>query len=370
MEIDLQNQAPGLRVAVVSVMGLDQSGLAISVDRYANALRRSGVPSEAVVLGYSRPPELGSARTIPTILELGQWAKDFDIVLWIGLHREDPVYKQQLHLLEELSINGIHNVVMPERTARPDPADIHEFVEVVKAGRVSGLIHLNAREHARWTGLSPTPMTIAATPVPQVLFDVGRARQAAERMDARRHLRVLFIGRLSIRKGFDRLAHRWSHWHAQLNAAGVTADLSVHGQAFTSEVDSLSSETGWLSSRSDVHWNRHFPSPEEMTAWPPHTVGVALSRQEFDGIAISEMLACGVPVLATKTSGHLALAAESVGVQICDDASMGDDLVALALDPDRMRLLGEAGLTDMKTRRSESAVGDRLSSFLISTVSG
>jgi glycosyltransferase involved in cell wall biosynthesis len=367
MEVTRTKLDPTGNIAVVSVMGLDQSGLAISVDRYVAALQNAGVPANGFIVSSARYREHGSSRAASSIADLSnQLRSEHNGVLWIGLHRDDVAFAEQLESMRSLAVQGISNVVMPERTARPEWEAYGQFLALLDDGLVDGLIHLNARELARWSDRTPVDACVASTPLPDSLFAVGRVRleRVSLGRDNSKEVAVVFVGRFSHRKGFDRLAESWPSWRARLAERDIRATLFVYGQSFDTEADAFE-PAGWIQAQADVQWSRQFPSEAQMQAWPPNAVGVALSRQEFDGIAVSELMACGVPILATSTSGHLAIAAESDALRVLDDVqTVGAELVRLALSPRTIPEQGRLATADMWRERSVSSVGARLASFM------
>jgi glycosyltransferase involved in cell wall biosynthesis len=120
-----------------------------------------------------------------------------------------------------------------------------------------------------------------------------------------------------------------------------------------------------LDKASRAFWHPVFFDIGELERLPERSVAVALSQQDFDGIAISEFLALGLPVVATPASGHLALASESRAVVIVnhiEDAFKG--AVDLLGDDDTRRALGRRGRQDMLAQRGYSEVGARLTRLL------
>jgi glycosyltransferase involved in cell wall biosynthesis len=261
--------------------------------------------------------------------------------------------------MNQIFESGGANIVLPERTGMPEWSAYAGFLDLVNSDAVAGLMHINAAEARRWAPVTQVRAVIAQPPLPDRFFDIGRERiqRSANGNDAS----LIFIGRLSWRKGFDRLMAIWPSWRLALSENGLVPRLLIYGRSFGEDIV----QAGSTLSGSCIRWQENFPDEREMRLWPSTSVGVTLSRQEFDGIAVSELLACGVPVLASPTSGHRALAGESASVRIVrhEDDYMAE-MTRLFAARNQFDHLRERAVSDMTQARSLTAVGSRLEGLL------
>lgn len=358
-------------ITVACPMGLEQSGLAITVARYVAALHAAGVPSDAAIVSAQRHPEHAEVRQY---VDLAGFVDDLlatasrrrHIVLWIGLQSAPAEHRDQLAAIRQLSAAGCANIVVPERTGMPEWDAYNDFIGCVEAGAVHGLVHFNLRELEKWSGCRDIPQLVAQPPIPDPLFEVGHARLRKAREQS--EPAILFIGRLSRRKGLDRLLASWPSLSRQLGDAALYPTMHVFGRAFMPAVSATDADEHLdapLMWPDGFRWAPTFPNARELASLPIRAVGLALSTQEFDGIAVSEMLALGLPVVATPTSGHLALAEESRGVTIArDDDEVFQALRGLLSDQHMTSSIRRRGYLDIRRTRSYSSVGGRLAAFL------
>ena len=358
------------RVAMVSAMGLESSGLAVAAVRYAEAVRARGWDARSIVVGREAHTEHGVAEQVdgfPRLLDLlGRDCDRSRPIVWIGLHTEDALYAQQLEAMGHLADLGMINVVLPERTLRPDREAYVEF-ERAAIGElgVAGLIHLNHHERDVWAARLPLPSAVVPVPVPDAHFRIG-ARRLEEPVDAGPTGAVTFMGRLTHRKGADRVVAAWPQWSAGFARLGLDVSLHVYGRQFGSD-RAIADDLARLiaSHETVVEWHPTFFDVAELDKLPERSVAVAPSRQDFDGIAVSEFLALGLPVLASPTSGHLALAQETEAVMVVGTLEEAFERAQTLLHDDaRRRALGRRGRADMRARRGAATVGARLSDLL------
>ena len=349
-------------VFVISVMGLELSGLAITAERYATALRARGYAAEGFVITHEEHEEHGAATRCATLSDFAQRVKAgarAPVVLWIGLHSDPGWHDEQLSRMHDVFDSGGTNIVHPERTGMPEWPAYADFLRLVDSGVIAGLMHFNAVEAGWWAPVTRVRQVVAGPPLPDRLFDVGkqRLRCPAAGNDAA----LIFIGRLNRRKGFDRLTAMWPAWRQALADDGLRPRLYIYGRGFGDD----GALAGPAFPDDGVKWQPNFPDSEEMRRWPHASMGVTLSRQEFDGIAVSELLACGVPVLASPTSGHEALARESAAVRLIrDEDGYLAELRALFTARDRFDRLRGRAVSDMIRARSLAAAGSRLEGLL------
>ena len=366
--MSLTKNLRGRSVLVVSVMGLELSGLAITVERYADALRLRGYRACAYVIGDAPHAECGEVNLLPDLRALGNVILAEAVppfIFWVGIHTLDDEYLSQLHMMRDLRALGAVNIVMPERTEMPERTHYALFERLVGEGDIAALTFFNELQMKSWPEPVGVPMRTLRPPIPDGLFNSGAARLATHPQVDRERSALVFVGRLSRRKGLDVLASVWDDWRISIaRAVGHLPSLLIYGQSFLGPLDE---GTTTLVTRNDngVVWQPNFPTEDHIAAWPSSAVGISLSRQEFDGIAISELLATGVPVLATPTDGHLALSSETRALSIVHTTGAFCEAVkALLVDPLAVRAKGMQAREDMLATRSMASIGVRFEDLL------
>lgn len=355
---------------VVSVMGLEESGLPIAAQRYSAALEDAHMRAMLVVVSETDHPEHGGADHVADLDSLLSLLTRSDphrtVCLWVGLHRTRKKYEGQLRVMRHLWARGAINVVVPERTEMPQRTAYRAFEALMQDGCVAGLVHFNDLEAESWARRVSIPSVVAPPPLPMRLFEHRDPRFGGN--PAERQPTIVFVGRLTRRKGADWLAVAWPEWRRRLVTSGLDVSLRVYGRSFQ-EDRSIAERFQELQAQPElsVRWQLGFLAPDDMPALSGRAVGIALSRQEFDGIATSELLALGLPVVATPTAGHRALSLESDGVLLrrTREACVAEAARLLADDEVR-EALGRRARADMVMLRSAEIVGRRLFGFLSS----
>jgi hypothetical protein len=357
-------------VVVISVMSIAESGLAVSSSRYVEALDSRSWNSIPIVVdskgdGSGGSNEHGNAIHVPKVGDVGRvpGVSDARVAFWVGLHTDEEVFQLQLEQMAELNRSGVANVVLPERTTVVGRSGYNDFqVRSQKDLGVVSLVHLNETEAEKWREWLPDlPSYVAPVPIPDAHFELVRASA-----DPRPSATVTFMGRLTPRKGADVLTSSWPAWRGRFLEDGYDVSLRVFGRdfdAFPEIADALALLV--QDPAMSTQWTKSFFDTSDLGTLPGRTVGLSLSRQDFDGIAVSEYLAIGVPVVSTATTGHVALSTESSAVQIASDIeNIYPKLLDLIRDDELRRHLGDEGRKDMLTRRSVGAVGRLLSGIL------
>lgn len=150
---------------------------------------------------------------------------------------------------------------------------------------------------------------------------------------------VLFLSRLHYKKGLDILADAFRRIAERF--PGV--DLVVAGpdggaeQAFCEQI-----EASGLAGR--VHMVGGLYGTDKIAALKRAACFCLPSRQEGFSVAITEALACGVPVVITAACHFPEVAAAGAGI-VCrlEPESVADGLAELLADPARAARMGEAG---------------------------
>lgn len=338
-------------------MGLERSGLALAVDRYCEAFGVAGERCSGWLLSNEQHPERFLARHA-SLSDLTQACAPDDIVLWVGLADEDDLLSAQLESIRHLANRRTVNLLMPERTMRPDMDAYSDVIDICKRGFVAGLVHFNGRQDQTWQEVVTLPSLVAAPPVPDRLFRLGAARLDRPHGDTSAEL--IFVGRLTARKRVSRLVDVWEKELPETR-------LHVFGRAFPTEPDGAAFiEAVMARERERLSWTPHFPSEQEIGSLGPRSIGVSLSRQEFDGIALSELLALGLPAVVSTNEGHLALSDETSAVRVCDSVEEWCcEVQHLVANPRLCAAMGHQAALDMAHHRSTVTIADRLATFLL-----
>jgi glycosyltransferase involved in cell wall biosynthesis len=359
-----------LDVHVVSVMGLEQSGLSIASGRYAEALRTANVASKSIIVGQTDYPEHGNSHRVATTQSLVELLLSSytsrTVCMWVGLHTTPTMYLEQLQAIRILAAKGIVNVVVPERTEMPHRSAYSAFEAIVAEGCVSGLVHLNDIQSATWSGRVEIPAVVAPPPIPDALFARGRVR--LDTICPTGHPTIVFVGRLTRRKGADWLVQAWPGLRKELMLSGVDVNLCVFGRPFHKESE-IAERFARMQGQAELglRWQSRFLAEDDIPSLSDRAVGISLSDQEFDGIAASELLALGLPVIATPTAGLGALSKESGAILLRPTRRACVEEATHLLEDDAARqTLSARAHSDMWKRRSLAVVGEQLRRYLFS----
>ena len=170
-----------------------------------------------------------------------------------------------------------------------------------------------------------------------------------------------FVGQLIERKGLDALVAAWSRLEAE--DWSVPPRLVVAGD-------------GPLRDRL-LTWRASLRHPDQVEVrgfiddvpafWHTCRCAVLPSRAEGFGLAAAEAAACGLPVVATRTSSLPELVEHGrtgLLVAVDDPAALATALGDLLRDPARCRTLGQAGRALVADRFDHRRTLDRLQTLV------
>lgn len=362
-----------MRVQVVSVMGLHYSGQALAALRFRDAFAGAGARVECSVVAERDMPEHGEATQFRDLEALSsslfEHTEAGDLVFWAGLHTDEDLFMAQLSLMEQLAARDVRNSVVLERTELPDLASLSSLLAMERS-TFSSFSCFNMAELDRWRPhVGGIPLVRFPPPIPESFFRIAPSRQPSSASGGR--FQVLVPGRISLRKGTDLVLEVWSSLSQSLRDLGCDPHLVMIGRNFDGDqplvrrLSAMCCEEG-----SSVEW---IPTPKSgnlLDDMAMSDVGLCLSRQDFDGIAVTEMMASGLPVVMSRTSGQRAIAEESDAlVGVSDVAEASRAVTELASSAELRCLRGLSGSRDMRTSRSEEA-GREVASHLLNLALG
>jgi glycosyltransferase involved in cell wall biosynthesis len=168
---------------------------------------------------------------------------------------------------------------------------------------------------------------------------------------------VLFIGRLSWKKGLDRLI--------QAMAAVPGADLLIVGnddESYRPTLDALAKQQ-CVSDR--IHFLGELDGPEKWSIIRGAALLALTSYNENFGNVVLEAMAAGCPVLVTPEVGLATeVLASGAGVVVRGHPdAIADAITGLLLNPEQRSRMGRSGSAVAASKYSWSSVGDRMVSL-------
>jgi glycosyltransferase involved in cell wall biosynthesis len=351
------------KVAVISLLGIEHSGVAMAAMRYGEALRSVLVNARVLISGSVDEPSHGvtiyatADQLLSKLLEDGP--DRYDTLIWVGLHSSDEVLTMQLNAVSLLHQRGCFNIVVPERTGR----ELAESLANLESIRdcIDALVFYNPVQAESWKRLLASGHTwsthIVPPPVPDEYFAAGATRRATQQMSDR--VTFLYVGRMLHRKGVDRLLRAWPSIQTRLRSAQVKGELALIGSHFGDTLHLRRRLDGRVADPgSGVSWHPQIRGDLYTRFNDRNVVGVSLSRQEFDALALTEMLAAGIPVIASTNDGHRAIRRESSAIcLVSSDSDFICRCVDLATSVETIQARGAQGGVDMRRSRSMLLVG-------------
>jgi len=165
---------------------------------------------------------------------------------------------------------------------------------------------------------------------------------------------VLSLGRLNWKKGLDRLVRAMAY------VPGV--DLLIAGNDEENYQPRLEAMVRDLNMSSRVRFLGPVRGEEKWDLIRSASVFALPSYSENFGIAALEAMACGCPVVVTPDVGLARIIGESgAGIVVGGEAKeLGTAISALISDPDRRRLMGEAGRKLASERFSWGGIAEQM----------
>lgn len=206
----------------------------------------------------------------------------------------------------------------------------------------AAFIHVLNRDEADI--MMPLRLKAADRIIPNGVFldeiaPVRRAGQAPLDTLLRGRRYILFLSRLHYKKGLDVLADAF----ARIASQWPDVDLVVAGpEGGAGEAFRRTVEAAGLGSR--VHMVGGLYGPDKIAALRGAACFCLPSRQEGFSVAITEALACGVPVVISRQCHFPEVATEGAGIVVdLDAAAVAEALSAVLGDPLCARRMGRRG---------------------------
>ena len=176
----------------------------------------------------------------------------------------------------------------------------------------------------------------------------------AARLAAARSSYVLSLGRLNWKKGLDRLVR------AMASVPGV--DLLIAGNDEENYQPRLEAMVRELNMSSRVRFLGPVHGEEKWDLIRSASVFALPSHSENFGIAALEAMACGCPVVVTPDVGLARIIGEAgAGIVVGGEAKeLGTAISTLISDPDRRKLMGEAGRKLASERFSWGGIAEQM----------
>lgn len=311
---------------------------------FVDLVRALGARGHAVLaLGEARGEALAALATAPgvscaAVRCFGTWDRLAEHQLRSELARFAPAVVQA-HLARAAHLGGR----AAHALGLPTVAKTHNLVNLKYYQHIDCLVP-TTRAQQRYLEAHGTPRErIARIPNFSLLAPVD-----AITLGGARPRRLVALGRLVRKKGFDRLLEAC----ARLAAAGVEFTLELGGDG--PERVALERDVARL----DLH------DRVRLCGWVDDVpaflrgadVFVLPSRDEPFGIVVLEAMACGVPLVATRTAGPLEILDEHCAVLCADDPEALAHAVQQALEPAGARVRAERALQRFRERYSAAPV--------------
>jgi glycosyltransferase involved in cell wall biosynthesis len=167
---------------------------------------------------------------------------------------------------------------------------------------------------------------------------------------------ALFLSRIDIKKGLDRLLVAWK-WVPDLTLIIAGNDESGYRQTLekVAEDNQVSARIRFVGTVSDVH---------KWALYEHATMFILPSYAENFGNVVAEAMAMGCPVVITPEVGLASLVRESGSGIVVEGAPriLAEAIGALLRDPDKRELMGERGRLTARQHLSWESVASRMES--------
>jgi glycosyltransferase involved in cell wall biosynthesis len=175
---------------------------------------------------------------------------------------------------------------------------------------------------------------------------------------------VLFLGRLSWKKGLDRLLKAFVH-----SSCGKLAIVGTDDEGLALQLEKLAEDLG-IADRVRV-LARTVVGSEKERLFAAAQLFVLFSHSENFGNTVLEAMRRGVPVVVTPEVGAADIVRQSAGGIVAqgDEQALGAAIVHLLNNPDLARSMGEAGRRHAKTHYTWARVSTCMEELYESLIS-
>lgn len=191
--------------------------------------------------------------------------------------------------------------------------------------------------------------------------DLRRFQQVGE--PSRNRFEVLFVGRVSFRKGIPYLLEAFKRFSHPNKILTIIGSLTPEVKRYL--IQNYPSENVCFLGQAPQPKLRHFMSRSQVMVLPSIEEGLALVQ--------AQALACGCPVIGTTNTGAEDLFTNGVEgfiVPIRDAQSIAERLQELADNPEKRQAMSAAALTRVRDWGGWHVYGEQMSAIFQETVNG
>lgn len=179
-------------------------------------------------------------------------------------------------------------------------------------------------------------------------------------------LRVLYVGRMEERKGFDVLAQAWPAVVAAVPAARLVAVGADYPCAQGRSFAEWALRNLPAAARAQVDVKGFVPDADREALYRECALLAAPSRYESFGLMLLEAMRYGRPVVSCRVGGIPEVVKEGeTGLLVApeDPAALAQALIALLQDAGRRERFGQAAVADLGTRFTQERVARETEAF-------
>lgn len=224
----------------------------------------------------------------------------------------------------------------------------------------AALVHYTSEQECKEAALlgARTRPTVIPNPVREAGAAVGRGQFRARHPELQGREMVLFLSRFDRKKGLDLLLPAF----ARVRERFASAALVLAGDGDRQLVEELRSAASGLGIAGDVFWPGFLKGEEKRAAFADADVFVLPSYSENFGIAVTEALAAGCPVVVSdQVAIHSDISAANAGLVVaCDAGELASAICRVLGDRSASEVMGNNGKCLTQTQYSLNTVTTKL----------